>query len=161
MGDPYQAYFINELVEIVYQLIKLTMTGKLDQTPWSKQISGAYKYGLVRVAIKVKMFTKVLGLILIVVFQCSPTEANLNKLNDVCTNFPSDMVRDVLREYFKVVFSYQAGKKYSKSCFQNVSEVAVFPMYAEWFNCLLRPNLWQESLSYTVYRSLNRCMTLQ
>lgn len=105
MGDPYQAYFINELVEIVYQLIKLTMTGKLDQTPWSKQISGAYKYGLVWVAIKVKMFTKVLGLILIVVFQCSPAEANLNKLNDVCTNFPLDMVSDVLREYFKVVFS--------------------------------------------------------
>lgn len=30
-------------------------------------------------------------------------------------------------------------------------------MYAEWFNCLLQPNLWQDSLSYTVYRSLNRC----
>ncbi|KAL1399969.1 hypothetical protein pipiens_007805 [Culex pipiens pipiens] len=29
-------------------------------------------------------------------------------------------------------------------------------MYAEWFNCLLQPNLWQDSLSYTVYRSLNR-----
>lgn len=103
-SDPYQEYFINELVKIVYQLIKLTMTGKSDQTPWSKQILGVYKYGLVWVVIKVKMFTKELGLILMLVFQCSPTRANLHKLDDVCTNFSSDMVRDVVREYFKVVF---------------------------------------------------------